>query len=252
MPWLDKMLKKNPIYLYFARPSNPFFIHAARVVEDREKGPPLDTLRQDMYSRFLEARKTHPEIVDDEAVARYVFTNLFAGSDTTAIVLRTVVHYTLRNPSVRRRLLDEIDNARLRYPVSFKAAQALPYLDAVIKESLRIHPIAGNSFERVISEQGLPLPDGRKLPGGTIVAMSAWNVHFDPIFGDHVDTFNPDRWLRQTHESEEKWQERVSAMKKANIAFGYGSRICLGRHIAILEIYKLIPTLFGLLDVSLS
>lgn len=250
MPWLHKLLKKNPLYLLLAKPSNHFFTHVDKLVDNRTHRPSFDTEHADMYSRFSEAKKTHPDIVDDSLVRRYIFTNLLAGSDTTAGTLRAIIYYVLANPLVQYRLREEIDQANLSYPVSFKAAQSLPYLDAVIKEGLRIHPIGGFSLERVVPAEGASLPDGRKLPGGTIIAMSAWNLHFDRVFGEDVDTFNPDRWLQYPHESADHWQSRLGAMKRADFAFSRGPRVCLGRHIAILEIYKLIPTLFGVFDVS--
>ncbi|KAL9617465.1 MAG: hypothetical protein Q9160_007728 [Pyrenula sp. 1 TL-2023] len=248
MPWLHKLLKKNPIYLFLAKPSNHFFNHVSELIETRTSSPSIGLGHADMYSRFSEAKKTHPDTIDDSMVQRYVLVNLLAGSDTTAATLRTIIYYVLKNPSIQYRLCKEIDQANLSYPVSFKTAQSLSYLDAIIKESLRIHPIGGFSLERVVPAEGTSLPDGRKLPGGTVIAMSGWNLHFDRVYGEDVNTFNPDRWLQYTHESEEQWQSRLSAMRKADFAFSYGPRVCLGRHIATMEMYKLIPTLFGVFD----
>ncbi|KAL9115481.1 MAG: hypothetical protein Q9227_000802 [Pyrenula ochraceoflavens] len=249
-PWLDKFLWKNPLYLWFSKPSSLIAGHAMKHLQARKESPPPGSDR-DMYARFQEAKKAHPDIVDDSKVLRFIMTNLLAGSDTTALVLRTVIYYTLKNKNIRSRLQAELDNANLSYPVSWKQAQTLPYLDAVIKEALRIHPVPGFNVERIVPREGLLLSDGRRLPAGTIVSMTAWTLHFDPVFGEDRETFNPDRWLQRKDESHEDWQRRLKAMNRADFAFSYGPRVCIGRHIATLEMYKLIPTLFGLLDMEL-
>ena len=61
--------------------------------------------------------------------------------------------------------------------------------------------------------------------------------------------FNPDRRPWVVGEADELIQSRLARMKRADFVFGHGPRACLGGHVAQLEIYKLIPTLFGLFDV---
>ena len=253
MPWLDRVLKKNPLYLLFTKPTNPLTTHTLKLLKDRIDNPPKDPTRRDMYSMHLEAQKANPDFVTDALIVRYLFTNIVAGSDTTALAMRSIIYHTLRKPSVVVRLQKELDSANLTYPPDFRTAQGLPYLDAVIREGLRIHPVVGFSLERLVSETGLELPDGRKLPAGCIVAMNPWTWHFDrSIFGEDCDTFRPERWLRGEGESGDAFQRRLSAMKRADFTFSYGPRVCLGRHIATLEIYKAIPTLFGCLQMRLA
>ena len=71
-------------------------------------------------------------------------------------------------------------------------------------------------------------------------------------FGADADDFKPERWLQQAGESKDAWDRRRSSMDNATFTFGYGSRSCLGRHIAILEIYKLIATLFSRYEMKLA
>lgn len=85
---------------------------------------------------------------------------------------------------------------------------------------------------------------------GTIVSMNSWTINQnEDIFGPDAATFNPDRWLKSENETEEGFQARIRRMKKADMAFGHGIRSCLGKPIANMEIYKLIPTLYGLFNV---
>lgn len=88
-------------------------------------------------------------------------------------------------------LIAERENKRVRFSESLK----LPYLDAVIQESFRMHPAPGLLLERVVPPQGLDIL-GETIPGGTIVGCNAWVLHRrEEVFGSDVDTFRPERWL---------------------------------------------------------
>ena len=95
--------------------------------------------RRDFISRFLkiQAEKGEAAFSNSDLVFS-ANSNVFAGSDTTAITLRTVFYYLLKNPSTMAKLVQEIDNAdtsgKLSKYVTFKEGQSLPYLQAVIKE----------------------------------------------------------------------------------------------------------------------
>ena len=81
--------------------------------------------------------------------------------------------------------------------------------------------------------------------------MTPWTLSIDEdVFGKDAMKFNPDRWLRRPNESEDAFQERLRKMKRADLVWGHGPRSCIGKPIAQLEMYKLVPTLFGLFDVS--
>lgn len=176
---------------------------------------------------------------------------MFAGSDTTGITLRAIIYYVLKNPSVHRKLQQELDAADLPLPVTYKAAQTLPYLVAVIEEAIRMHPAVGLPLERIVPNQGLTLPDGRFIKAGTIVGMNAWVVHEDKtVFGQDAESFNPERWLQGPDESTMSYQSRRLRMREADLAFGAGRRICVGKNLSMLEVYKFIATLFMLYQVS--
>jgi cytochrome P450 len=95
--------------------------------------------------------------------------NVAAGSDTTAIGLSAVIYLLIKNPSCLGKLQDEIDefakDGRISNPVTFKEAQEMPYLQAVIKEALRIHPATAELLARVVPDGGVEL-DGYFFPSG--------------------------------------------------------------------------------------
>lgn len=177
---------------------------------------------------------------------------MMAGSDTTAITLRAAFYYILKQPRIVKALQSELDAARLTLPISYKATQSLPYLNAIILEACRIHPGVGLMLERTVPESGLTLPDGRYIPSGTTIGMNAWVVHGDhSIFGEDAESFRPERWLQSPDESSAEYEARKRPMKDADLTFGAGNRICLGKNISLLEIYKIVATLFLLYDIEL-
>ncbi|KAK0664421.1 Cytochrome P450 monooxygenase gsfF [Lasiodiplodia hormozganensis] len=168
--------------------------------------------------------------------------NIAAGSDTTAITLSAVVYYLLRNPHVLQKLRAELEQAaaagEISDPITYAQAQRCAYLQAVLKESLRAHPaVAQPMMRRVPAGPGVEIVPGTWLPAGTEVGVNPWVAHRnEEVFGADAAAFRPERWL----EADEKAKAR---MESYFLAFGHGSRTCIGKHISLLEISKVIPQL---------
>lgn len=77
--------------------------------------------------------------------------NVLAGGDTTSATMRAVVYYLAKTPHAYGKLTAELDAARLSLPAQWRDVKGLPYLDAVIREALRINPGIAMIFERVVS-----------------------------------------------------------------------------------------------------
>ena len=125
--------------------------------------------------------------------------NILAGSDTTAIYLRTLFKNLLEHPDSLAALQTELvkaeSNGCLSVPVTWKETRELPYLDACVKEAGRIHPPFGLPLERIVPTGGMVI-SGEYIPAGTIVGMNAWVVHRDrDVFGLDADQWRPERWL---------------------------------------------------------
>jgi cytochrome P450 len=259
MPWLDYIFIKNPLRQLIQGGSTGAVASFAKARLDerlmhsestaKDTGDPTQSHR-DFLARFLEAKKEYPDIVNDNQVFSYTVSNMNAGSDTTAISLRAILYYTLKSPRVLAKLYEELTTAyqerRISLPISWKQSQEeLPYLDAVIKEALRLHPAVGLLLERIVPTGGLQLPNGGPfLPAGTIVGANPWIIHRHSIFGQDVESFVPERWLQVDGESETAFHTRRQHMFRATFTFGAGPRTCIGKNISLLEIYKLVPSLF--------
>lgn len=95
--------------------------------------------------------------------------NIAAGSDTTAITLSAIIYYLLKNQYALKKLREEIDEfarqGKISDPVTYQEAQKMPYLQAVIKEALRIHPATGQVLARIVPAEGAVLA-GNFFPEG--------------------------------------------------------------------------------------
>lgn len=259
MPWLDYVFVKNPLKQLLQGGSTTSVARFARarlnerLQQTGETAASTSASRRDFLTRFLEAKNEYPRVVDDAQVFSYTVSNMNAGSDTTAISLRAILYYTMKHLRVMQKLRQELNEAhetgQISNPVSWKQSQELPYLDAVIKEALRLHPAVGLLLERIVPD-GLQLPNGPYLPPGTIVGANPWIIHRHSIFGEDVDSFIPERWLRGDDETVEAFNARKQSMVRSTFTFGAGPRTCIGKNISLLEMYKLIPSLLLTYNVS--
>ncbi|KAF4635604.1 hypothetical protein G7Y89_g2494 [Cudoniella acicularis] len=197
----------------------------------------------------------HPETVTDLVINGYVVLPLLAGADTIAIVLGTIVYNLGRYPRVAAKLHDELysSNIHLHIPPKFVDVHNLPYMGAVIREALHIHPISTFLSRRVIpTSDGLMLPDGIVLLPSTTVAISPWLTHFNTqVYGTDAENFNPKRWLKAADKPDLLYENKMRGMNRTDLAWGDGYRSYLGKNIAKCEMYKLIATLYSVFDVSL-
>lgn len=251
MPVIDRLLIKPLLRWVLRVPTSPVVSFTMERMKERaqqaEKQPDD---RQDMLSRFIQAKETNPDVVDDLRVLAYATSNVTAGADTTAIELLSAFFYLLKNPQTMKALEQEIfrataSNGNSKSCVSWVETQQMPYLDAVIKEALRIHPVVGMALERAVPPGGITIY-GHYLPEGVLVGISPWVLGRDKsIYGDDADQWRPERWL-------DCEPSQLSKMNAASLAFGGGRRTCIGKNIAMLEMYKLIPALVKRFEFSLA
>lgn len=199
--------------------------------------------RSDMLSSFIRHG------LDGGDLFQEIFETILAGSDTTAAALRIIMLYLMTNPRVYTKLQREIDDASacrettLQEIISDSEALRLPYLSAVVREGLRIHPPVTNLFSRVVPKYGdVVTVEGKEyfLPGGTLIGSSAWGMHrFNKgVYGEDAPIFRPERWLGGDSKA------LVRMQKTNDLIFNQGKWQCLGKNLALVEIHK---TLFGLL-----
>lgn len=133
---------------------------------------------ESFLDKFMAKHAQDPEKFTHQHIVASCVSNIVAGSDTTAISLSASLYYLLKHPECHQRLRTEIDTfqslGKLSERPTFKETQQMPYLQAVLKEALRMHPATGLPLERVVPEQGVTIA-GRHFPSGV---RGASNIKF--------------------------------------------------------------------------
>jgi cytochrome P450 len=111
--------------------------------------------------------------------------------------------------------------------------KAMPYLQACVSEGLRLYPAITQLRERVVPPEGANI-HGHYVPGGTFIALNGLASHLDPIYGDELDVFRPERWLDEDKVLLARMQRNL------DLNFGYGSSKCLGENLARMEMNKVV------------
>ncbi|KAL4923062.1 cytochrome P450 [Aspergillus undulatus] len=177
------------------------------------------------------ARKDSP--LSHAQVAAECKDHMAAGIDTTGDGLCFLMWELSQPQNVRfqEQLYEELSAAD-----KFMPLDKLPYLDAVVKEGLRIAPPIPMSFLRYVPAGGRSI-DGYFVPEKTIVSCQPYTVHrLDESIFPESDTFNPDRWI-----------DKKSAAERNRLffAFSTGGRGCTGRNLATVEMKVLLREVYS-------
>jgi cytochrome P450 family 135 len=172
--------------------------------------------RADVLSILLQARDERGEPMTDLELRDELMTLLVAGHETTATATAWAFELLLRNPSTLNRLQEEVDEG-----------ESEEYLDAVIKETLRVRPVLPGVVRKLTAS--LPV-NGYDLPAGTRLAPNIYLTHRRPDVYSEPERFRPERFLEEPADTY-SW-----------IPFGGGIRRCLGASFALYELKVVIPT----------
>ena len=197
-------------------------------------------VRQDMLGSFIKHGLTQGELESE------TLTQITAGSDSTASALRLTLHFICTTPPILQRLLAEFTTAmeagKISRPViKDSEARQLPYLQACIKEGLRVYPPVTGLMAKLAPDDGITVEvDGveKYIPGGTQIGWNSWGMtRHANIFGPDVEIYRPERWLPKDGSDEER--QRITRMTETvGLVFGSGRFGCLGRGVATMELNK--------------
>jgi cytochrome P450 len=186
-------------------------------IEHRRRDPDRDT-RNDILSLLLSSRDEDGNPLTDQELRDELITILLAGHETTATSIGWAFERLLRAPYALERLTAEA-----------KAGESSDYLEAVIKETLRVRPVVTEVFRAPTEPTEL---GGYLFEPGTQLAASILLVQYDPeLYPPDPHAFRPERFLEGAPEPY-TW-----------IPFGGGVRRCLGAAFAQLEMKVVISTL---------
>ncbi|PWW77160.1 cytochrome P450 [Tuber magnatum] len=242
-------------------------------------------------AKLVQEGSSAEEDWDDRGAVSEVMDQMLAGMDTTGDTLSFLM-YQLSLPestNVQKRLHSELldafpkpaeisgsdwphsmDIQSLPHETILKALN-LPYLDAILKETLRVYTAIPITLPRVVppsttadkisGHRNGRIIEGKFIPAGTTIGTLAYGIHRDEVFaietggkdgpGD-VDSFLPERWLinggiegELTPDELAQEKQRVRTLEARLWAFGSGARNCVGRHLSILEMKLLLATIYS-------
>ena len=168
------------------------------------------------------------KLSQDEIIAQ-AFIFLIAGYETTASLLTHTIYSLAINLSVQEKLFEEVSSATSNFKsdedVDYDFLQKLPYLDAVLNETLRMYsPLY--RLDRTANEDYTDPDTGIKIEKGTRITIPTYAVHRDPKHYPNPDQFDPNRFL----------PENKSKLNPYTwLPFGQGPRNCVGMRFALLE-----------------
>jgi len=166
--------------------------------------------------------------LDDESIAYLGGSFAEAGLNTTSCLLHSFLLACAANPSVVSQAHAEFDRVLPDRPPVFNDFIELPYLFAIVKETLRWCPVTPLAFPHR-AERGDQYK-GYKIPAGTLVVPSIWNMHRDPSVFHAPSQFDPSRFFQRT--SEGKLPPNLS-LSEGLYTFGFGRRTCPGQYLAL-------------------
>ncbi|OBZ65058.1 hypothetical protein A0H81_14948 [Grifola frondosa] len=217
------------------------------ILEDRKAHP---SEKKDILDTMLNGRDKETAVNlphcwprDDFRRATYLHTNHYAQANIRTLGMLTfIICYLLKNPEAMRKLRDEIDSTIGNRLMSVKNVNKLPYLLAVMRESLRLGPSV--SIRTVKPLEDTVIAGGKYAVQKDVpIMVNVFMVHRDPeVWGDDAEQFRPERMLNGKFEAlpPNSWQP-----------FGFGMRACIGRPFAWQEVQIAIITILQKFDLIL-
>lgn len=199
---------------------------------------PEQEARKDFFHYLFNAK-------DPETGSGYSLSELYgecellivAGSDTTSIVMSAMLFYLARNPEVQTKLANEIKSTFTNYNAIAGGSQlhSCRYLKAFIQEACRMNPPVSAEPAREVLAGGTAI-DGQYFPEGTKLSISCYCLSYNPDVYPEPFEFRPERWILADNDNPHGASaESLTLAESGFCAFSTGSRGCVGKNLAWLE-----------------
>ncbi|PUZ67639.1 hypothetical protein GQ55_3G452000 [Panicum hallii var. hallii] len=198
------------------------------LVEDQRRrrdddGSGRDTEKKSIVDELLSLQEIDPEYYTDTVIKGIVLILLTAGTDTSALTTEWAMALLLTHPEAMQKARAEVDaNVGTARMVEDSDITNLPYLQCVVKETLRLFPVAPIIPAHEAMEDCTV--DGFDVRRGTMILVNAWAIHRDPELWDAPEEFRPGRFLDAG---------TVTAVTAPLLPFGLGRRRCPGEGLAM-------------------
>jgi len=193
----------------------------------------------DVLAALLSVRDESGNALARDVIRDELTTLLFAGHETTVNVMTNVLVLLAKNASVVARGRQEVAKLSLDEPLTLETLRQIPYVQRILQETMRVLPPVGGVFRQALRDTSF---GGYRIPKGSMIACSIVATHHAEKSYEYADRFDPDRFDR------EKSNEKRDF---AFIPFGGGLRICIGQHLAMVEMQIVLTHLLRSYDWSL-
>lgn len=166
-----------------------------------------------------------------------------AGSDTTSVVLSAAFFYLARNPAKQEKLAQEIRSTFSSYDEIKSGAKIMTckYMTAFLQEAMRMTPPVAAEPSRVVLQGGTTV-NGQYIPEGNHVSAGMYCMGYHKDYYPEPFKFRPERWIVTDRDDEDEGSspDAVALAESAAFPFSYGSRGCVGKNLAWLEMRLLL------------
>lgn len=233
LPWLQKDLGGLTPWSRFIKEKQSIYAILTEEINQRRNNPEM--LGEDILSLMLSVRDEGGNPMEDREIKDELMTMLFAGHETTASSLAWAFYWIHYHQDVKEKLLAEM-NAIEDFSDP-NAIAKLPYLSAVISETLRINPVVLFTFGRILKK---PLEMmGYSFEPGTMLIPCIYLTHRREDIYPDPESFKPERFLERQYSPYEY------------LPFGGGNRRCLGYAFALFEMKLVIATILSKVELEL-
>ncbi|KAJ7579303.1 fatty acid hydroxylase [Mycena floridula] len=213
-----------------------------QIIAER-KANPVD--KNDLLNTMLYQKdKETGQGLSDKSISNNLLTFLIAGHETTSGTLSFIIYLLLHNPETMRKLRAEVDTVIGSRPLQKEDLNKLPYLTAVMRESMRLCPPVPMRSTSAIEDTTLAGGKYAVKAGATIIVQNYIAQRDPKVWGDDAEEFRPERMLDGKFEAlpPNAWQP-----------FGFGSlRSCIGRPFAWQEITLVMVSIMQKFDLELA
>ncbi|CAA7261125.1 unnamed protein product [Cyclocybe aegerita] len=176
-------------------------------------------------------------VIQDSAGAIYA-----AGSDTTVATIASCILGLLSRPDVLEKAQTEIDSViKPGHLPEFEDEPSLPYVTAIVKESLRWFAVAPTAIPHLLEVEDEY--KGYRLPAGSIVMGNSWAMLNDEKVYPDPSTFNPDRFMKGG-------KLNPDIRDPAHACWGFGRRVCPGRYLAFSSVWINVASMIAAFDIK--
>ncbi|KAG8763171.1 hypothetical protein FRC11_005709 [Ceratobasidium sp. 423] len=236
------------------------FLNTTRAAVDTraskiENEAPEEDRGVDLLDKLFEVKNLDGSPLSRKEIDSEALITLGAGSDTTANSLSALCYYIASNPDVKKRLQEELDSIRPpagiadldkgqsdHIPLGFEQVKNLPYLNACIKEALRLYSTVGAGLPRVVPTGKTLTVAGETFNEGSVISVPSYSTNRSSVWGTEPETYRPERWL----------EDGSGSLNKYFVAFSTGPRACVGRNLANMNLLLVSAAFFSRYDVQLA